>query len=136
MAVVIGLHEAELPDLAEGEVRIRNTWLSVDPYMRGRMSGVKTYIDPFELNTPLEGAAIGEVIESRDATFPVGTKVRHMGGWRDIAQLPGNQLESLPAFEVPEQAYLGVLGMPGMTAWTGLNRIAEMQEGDNVLVRL
>ncbi|MGB8714692.1 MAG: NADP-dependent oxidoreductase [Onishia taeanensis] len=128
------LHETELAAPADGEVRVRNTWLSVDPYMRGRMSGVKTYIDPFELNEPLQGAAVGEVIESRDPNFPVGAKVRHMAGWRDIAQLPGNQLEPLPAFEVPDQAYLGVLGMPGMTAWTGLNRIAEMQEGDNVLV--
>ncbi|WP_458527335.1 NADP-dependent oxidoreductase [Onishia taeanensis] len=131
---LFALREAELSPLADGEVRVRNTWLSVDPYMRGRMTGVKTYIDPFELNAPLQGAAVGEVIESLDPTFPVGTKVRHMAGWRDIAQLPGNQLEPLPAFEVPDQAYLGVLGMPGMTAWTGLNRIAEMQEGDNVLV--
>lgn len=128
------LREQALPELAEGEVRIRNTWLSVDPYMRGRMDGVTTYIEPFKLGAPLEGAAIGEVIESRAADFPVGTKVRHMGGWRDIAQLPADQLEPLPAFEVPEQAYLGVLGMPGMTAWSGLNLIAEMKEGDNVLV--
>jgi NADPH-dependent curcumin reductase CurA len=128
------LHESELAAPADGEVRVRNTWLSVDPYMRGRMSGVTTYIDPFELNEPLQGAAVGEVIESRDPNFPVGAKVRHMAGWRDIAQLPGNQLEPLPAFEVPEQAYLGVLGMPGMTAWIGLNHIAEMKEGDNVLV--
>ncbi|WP_372613129.1 NADP-dependent oxidoreductase, partial [Halomonas sp.] len=128
------LHEAELPALAEGEVRIRNTWLSVDPYMRGRMSGVKTYIDPFVIGEPLEGAAVGEVIESRDARLAVGDKVRHMAGWRDIAQQPGDQVETLPGIEVPEQAYLGVLGMPGMTAWTGLNRIAEMRDGDNVLV--
>tara|TARA_B100000700_G_scaffold115597_1_gene129981 strand:+ start:11309 stop:12307 length:999 start_codon:yes stop_codon:yes gene_type:complete len=128
------LHESELAAPADGEVRVRNTWLSVDPYMRGRMSGVTTYIDPFELNEPLQGAAVGEVIESRDPNFPVGAKVRHMAGWRDIAQLPGNQLEPLPAFKVPEQAYLGVLGMPGMTAWIGLNHIAEMKEGDNVLV--
>ncbi|WP_416138071.1 NADP-dependent oxidoreductase [Halomonas sp. HK25] len=128
------LREAELPDLAEGEVRIRNTWLSVDPYMRGRMSGVKTYIDPFVIGKPLEGAAVGEVIESGDARLAVGEKVRHMAGWRDIAQLPGEQVESLPDIPVPEQAYLGVLGMPGMTAWTGLNRIAEMRDGDNVLV--
>lgn len=128
------LREAELPALAEGEVRIRNSWLSVDPYMRGRMSGVKTYIDPFVLGEPLEGAAVGEVIESRDARLAVGDRVRHMGGWRDITQLPGDQVEPLPGIEVPEQAYLGVLGMPGMTAWTGLNRIAGMQEGDNVLV--
>lgn len=128
------LRAAELPDLAEGEVRIRNTWLSVDPYMRGRMSGVTTYIDPFVIGEPLEGAAVGEVIESRDARLAVGDRVRHMAGWRDIAQLPGDQVEPLPDIQVPEQAYLGVLGMPGMTAWAGLNRIAEMQEGDNVLV--
>ena len=128
------LREEELSELGEGEVRIRNSWLSVDPYMRGRMSGVKTYIDPFELNEPLQGAAVGEVIESRDSRFKNGDKVRHMGGWRDIAQLSGDQVEPLPSIEVPEQAYLGVLGMPGMTAWTGLNIIAEMKEGDNVLV--
>ncbi|QJR00197.1 NADP-dependent oxidoreductase [Halomonas sp. PGE1] len=128
------LRETELPALAEGEVRIRNTWLSVDPYMRGRMSGVRTYIDPFVLGEPLEGAAVGEVIESRDARLSVGDRVRHMAGWRDIAQLPGDQVEPLPGIDVPEQAYLGVLGMPGMTAWTGLNRIAEMKAGDNVLV--
>src|SRR5690554_5789066 len=114
---LFALREAELPALAEGEVRIRNTWLSVDPYMRGRMSGVKTYIAPFVLGDPLEGAAVGEVIESRDARLAVG-----------------DQVEPLPGIDVPEQAYLGVLGMPGMTAWTGLNRIAEMQAGDNVLV--
>lgn len=128
------LHETKLTALAEGEVRIRNTWLSVDPYMRGRMSGVKTYVDPFVIGEPLEGAAVGEVIESRDSRLAVGDKVRHMAGWRDIAQLPGDQVEPLPSIEVPEQAYLGVLGMPGMTAWTGLNRIAEMRDGDNVLV--
>lgn len=128
------LHETELPDLAEGEVRIRNTWLSVDPYMRGRMTGVKTYIDPFVIGEPLEGAAVGEVIESRNSRLAVGDKVRHMAGWRDIAQLSGDQVEPLPGIKVPEQAYLGVLGMPGMTAWTGLNQIAGMRDGDNVLV--
>ncbi|NWN84246.1 MAG: NADP-dependent oxidoreductase [Halomonas sp.] len=128
------LETTELAALAEGEVRIRNAWLSVDPYMRGRMDGVATYIEPFTLGKPLEGAAVGEVIESRDARFKEGDKVRHMGGWRDIAQLPGDQLEPLPTFDVPPQAYLGVLGMPGTTAWVGLNVIADMQEGDNVLV--
>ncbi|GED21990.1 NADP-dependent oxidoreductase [Halomonas halmophila] len=131
---LFALREAELDELADGEVRVRNTWLSVDPYMRGRMTGVTTYIEPFELGAPLEGAAIGDVIESRAPDFPVGTKVRHMQGWRDIAQLPASHLEPLPGHDVPEQTYLGVLGMPGMTAWAGLNRIAEMQSGDNVLV--
>lgn len=128
------LRASELPALQDGEVRIRNTWLSVDPYMRGRMSGVRSYIDPFELDAPLDGAAIGEVIESRDSRFNIGDNVRHTGGWRDIAQIPAKQAEALADFEVPEQAYLGVLGMPGMTAWTGLERIAEMRAGANVLV--
>jgi len=128
------LEALELPALADGEVLIRNSWLSVDPYMRGRMDGVTTYIEPFTLGEPLDGAAVGEVIESRSARFNAGDKVRHMGGWRDIAQLPAEQVEPLPAFDVPEQAYLGVLGMPGTTAWVGLNVIADMQDGDNVLV--
>lgn len=128
------LHSQSLPDLAEGEVRIRNTWLSVDPYMRGRMSGIKTYVAPFELNAPLEGAAVGEVIESRHTRFKAGDKVRHMAGWRDVAQLKGEVLEPLPDMNLPEQAYLGVLGMPGMTAWTGLNLIAHLRDKDNVLV--
>ncbi|WP_136246925.1 NADP-dependent oxidoreductase [Halomonas borealis] len=128
------LETAELPALAEGEIRVRNTWLSVDPYMRGRMTGVTTYIEPFELGAPLQGSAVGEITESRVEAFPVGTRVRHMNGWRDITQLPAEQCEPLPDIDVPSQAYLGVLGMPGMTAWTGLNRIAEMQHGDNVLV--
>jgi NADPH-dependent curcumin reductase CurA len=98
------------------------------------MNGVRTYIDPYVIGEPLEGAAVGEVIESRDARLAVGDRVRHMAGWRDIAQLVGDQVEPLPGHEVPEQAYLGVLGMPGMTAWTGLNRIAEMRDSDNVLV--
>lgn len=128
------LRSQDLPELAEGEVRVRNTWLSVDPYMRGRMSGVKTYIDPFEIGEPLEGGAVGEVIASRDSRFGEGDRISHMAGWRDIAQLPGDAVQPLPDLGLPEQTYLGVLGMPGMTAWTGLHRIAEMREGDNVLV--
>lgn len=113
---VFVLNQQELPALQDGEVRIRNHWLSVDPYMRGRMSGVKTYIDPFALDAPLEGAAVGEIIESRDDRFKVGDRVTHMGGWRDVAQLSADTVTALPDLDVPEQAYLGVLGMPGMTA--------------------
>lgn len=123
-----------LPDLDAGEVRIRNHWLSVDPYMRGRMSGIRTYVAPFELGQPMEGGAIGEVIASNDATLNVGDKVSHMGGWRDIAQISAKDVTTLPSLALPDQAYLGVLGMPGMTAWTGLNLIAECRLGDNVLV--
>ena len=131
---LFSLESQELPDLDEGEVRIRNHWLSVDPYMRGRMSGVHTYVAPFQLGKPMEGGAIGEVIASNHPNLKVGDKVSHMGGWRDIAQLPGDSVTALPDHNVPDQAYLGVLGMPGMTAWTGLNLIAECKPGDNVLV--
>ncbi|MDV6319807.1 NADP-dependent oxidoreductase [Chromohalobacter sp. HP20-39] len=128
------LESQALPELAAGDVRVRNLWLSVDPYMRGRMDGVTTYVPPFTLGEPLEGAAIGEVLESRDDRFAPGDRVVHMGGWRDIAQLPGDSLQALPDLDVPPQAFLGVLGMPGMTAWTGLNRIAQLKEGERVLV--
>lgn len=128
------LRETTLPELQDGEVRVRNNWLSVDPYMRGRMSGVTTYVEPFALGSALSGAAVGEVIASRDSRFDEGDMVRHMDGWRDVAQLPANNVDPLPRIGVPDQAFLGVLGMPGMTAWTGLTRIAKMREGDNVLV--
>lgn len=131
---LFSLESQDLPELGEGDVRIRNHWLSVDPYMRGRMTGVRTYVPPFELGKPMEGGAIGEIIDSNHATLKVGDKVGHMGGWRDIAQLPGDSVTPVPESDISDQAYLGVLGMPGMTAWTGLNLIAECQPGDNVLV--
>lgn len=131
---IFKLESQALPEPGPNEVRIQNRWLSVDPYMRGRMSGVRTYVPPFELGKPMEGGAIGEVIQSNHETLKVGDRVSHMGGWRDVAQVNGESVTKLPDHEVPEQAYLGVLGMPGMTAWTGLNQIAECKPGDNVLV--
>lgn len=74
------LGEIALPPLGEGDVRIRNSWLSVDPYMRGRMNDVKSYVPPFQIGQPLEGGAVGEVVESRSARFAVGDKVSHMAG--------------------------------------------------------
>ncbi|GHC19636.1 NADP-dependent oxidoreductase [Kushneria pakistanensis] len=128
------LESRELPELKDGEVRIRNHWLSVDPYMRGRMSGVKTYVEPFELNQPMEGGALGEIIESRHKDLKEGDRVVHMGGWRDVAQLDGSQVQPLPDIDVPPQAFLGVLGMPGMTAWAGLTLVAELEASDTVLI--
>lgn len=128
------LETQTLPSLAEGEVRIRNHWLSVDPYMRGRMSGVKTYIEPFKLNEPLEGGAVGEVIASRADGFREGDRVVHMGGWRDVAQVAAEGVIALPDIRVPPQAFLGVLGMPGMTAWIGLERVAELKAEETVLI--
>lgn len=128
------LETRTLPALAAGEVRIRNRWLSVDPYMRGRMNGVKTYIEPFTLNEPLEGGAVGEVIASRADGFSEGDRVVHMGGWCDVAQLPAESVQKLPDIQVPPQAFLGVLGMPGMTAWVGLEKVAELKAGETVLI--
>jgi NADPH-dependent curcumin reductase CurA len=121
-------------DLAEGEVRIANDWLSVDPYMRGRMNDVKSYTPPFELGAPMQGGAIGTVTESRSDRFKAGDKVQHFAGWRDEAVMPADQIQPLPQIDVDPQAYLGQLGMPGMTAYFGLTEVAGIKEGDTVFV--
>ena len=121
-------------ELKKGEVLIKNLWMSVDPYMRGRMIDRESYVPPFELGAVLEGGAIGEVIESDHPGFTVGQKVAHMSGWREYYISNGHDLQPLPESPIPEQAFLGVLGMPGMTAYTGLLKIGELKEGDNVFV--
>ncbi|WP_085585571.1 NADP-dependent oxidoreductase [Thalassospira mesophila] len=119
----------------DGEVLVENTWMSVDPYMRGRMSPRKSYVPPFSLNAALEGHAIGRVISSRDPRFTEGDLVTSMTGWRSHALLERDYLHSLPdAPDIPAQAFLGPLGMPGMTAWIGLNKIAQCQPGETVFV--
>ena len=121
-------------DLADGEVRVANRWLSVDPYMRGRMNDVKSYVPPFQIGEPMQGGAVGEVIESKSADLPVGTHVLHMLGWRDEAVMPAAQAQRLPDLGVDIQAYLGQLGMPGMTAYFGLLTVADAKAGDTVFV--
>ncbi len=119
----------------DGEVLIENTWMSVDPYMRGRMTQRKSYVPPFALNAPLEGHAVGRVIASRDSRFVEGDLVTSMTGWRSHALLERDYVHPLPDTpDIPEQAFLGPLGMPGMTAWVGLNKIAECQPGETVFV--
>lgn len=120
--------------LGDNEVRIANRWLSVDPYMRGRMNDVKSYVPPFALGEPMQGGAIGEVVESRAASVPVGTKVQHMLGWREEAVLPAGQVQPLPPVDVPNEAFLGQFGMPGMTAYFGLLDVAQAKEGETVFV--
>ena len=126
----------ELPHapLAEGEVRIANRWLSVDPYMRGRMNDVKSYAPPFQLGEPMQGGAVGEVIESRADGIAVGDVVQHMLGWRDEAVVPAAFVQKVPPLDAPPQAFLGQLGMPGMTAYYGLLKIAEAKPGETVFV--
>ena len=128
------LVEQSLPDLAEGQVRVVNRWLSVDPYMRGRMNDTKSYVPPFQLGEPMQGGAIGEVVESRADGIPVGTLVSHMAGWRDEAVLPAQHVQPLPDIKADPQAFLGQLGMPGMTAYYGLLHVAEAKPGDTVFV--
>jgi NADPH-dependent curcumin reductase CurA len=128
------LVEVELPDPGPGEVLVRNTFLSVDPYMRGRMNDVKSYVPPFRLDAPLDGGAVGEVVASGDDSLSVGDTVLHQAGWREHALLPARAARTVDVSRVPASAYLGVLGMPGLTAYVGLTRIAELKEGDAVLV--
>lgn len=125
----------ELPPLEDGEVRVENEFISVDPYMRGRMNDVKSYTPPYVLGETMLGGAIGRVIESRSDDLAVGDLVRHFLGWRDIAQAPAAQFQkTTPAPGVPSSVFLGALGMTSLTAWVGLFVIADMQPGDTVFV--
>jgi NADPH-dependent curcumin reductase CurA len=126
--------ETELPDPGPGQVLVRNTVLSVDPYMRGRMNDVKSYVPPFALDAPLDGGAVGEVVASGDDSLEPGDTVLHQAGWREHALLPASAVRRVDTTKVPASAYLGVLGMPGLTAYVGLTRIAALQQGDAVLV--
>jgi NADPH-dependent curcumin reductase CurA len=126
------LREFALPALQNGMVRIQNRWLSVDPYMRGRMNDVKSYVPPFQLGEPMDGGAIGEVVESRSDAFKVGDMVQHMGGWRDEAVVDARTVQKLPPLDVPPEQFLGVLGVTGMTAYFGLLDAAHAK-GENIV---
>ncbi|NYG55918.1 NADP-dependent oxidoreductase [Nocardioides perillae] len=126
--------ETELPDPGADQVLVRNTWMSVDPYMRGRMNDVRSYVPPFALGAAMDGGAVGEVVASGDEAVPVGATVVHQAGWREHALLGARHLRVVDAEAVPPQAWLGVLGMPGLTAYVGLTRVAEVRPGDTVFV--
>ena len=128
------LKDYALAEMADGMVKIRNSYLSVDPYMRGRMNDVKSYVPPFQIDAPMEGGAVGEVVESRDPAFAVGDKVLHMAGWRDEAVVAAKSLNKLPDLGAPAQAFLGNLGLTGGTAYFGLLDAAQAKEGDVVFV--
>jgi NADPH-dependent curcumin reductase CurA len=127
------LASVELPDPGDGEVLVRNQWMSVDPYMRGRMYDRASYVPPFQLGQALQGGAVGSVVKSNDARFKPGDLVESMNGWREAYVAPASALNKL-APGVPPQAYLGVLGMPGMTAYSGFHRIGEPKPGETVFV--
>ncbi|WP_028063693.1 NADP-dependent oxidoreductase [Solirubrobacter soli] len=127
------LAEVEIGDPDDGEVVVRNTFMSVDPYMRGRMNDAPSYQPPFQLGAPLEGAAVGEVVASRHERFAEGDVVTHQLGWREYAKV-SRGLRKVAAEGIRPSAFLGVLGMPGLTAYVGLLDIAELREDDVVFV--
>ncbi|MHA7125564.1 NADP-dependent oxidoreductase [Janibacter indicus] len=128
------LESADLPLLGDGEVLVRNVVMSVDPYMRGRMNDVKSYVAPFEIDAPLDGGAVGEVIASRSDDVAVGQHVLHGLGWREHAVLPAKAVRVVDTDAAPASTYLGVLGLTGLTAYVGLTAVAGMREGDTVFV--
>src|SRR5580704_12268689 len=128
------LEETLMPALGEGEVRVRNRFLSLDPYMRGRMNDAKSYAMPQQLNETMGGATVGEVVESRDPNFSVGDTVRGMLGWSEYSVSKPEGIAKVDARQIPLSAYLGAVGMPGMTAWYGYNKIMAPKPGETVVV--
>jgi hypothetical protein len=128
------LKEVPLPPLQDGWVRVENKWLSVDPYMRGRMNDVKSYVPSFALGEPMTGGAVGVVAESRSPDLKAGDTVLHMAGWREQEVAPAGHFNKVPPLSVADQEWLGNLGLPGGTAYFGLLRVAQAKEGDTVFV--
>lgn len=123
-----------VPEPDEGQVLVRNRFLSLDPYMRGRMSAAKSYAASQALDETMIGATAGEVVASRHPRFAPGDSVTGMLGWAEMGVADGGMLRKVDVSKVPLSAYLGVVGMPGVTAWYGLNRIIMAKPGDTVVV--
>jgi NADPH-dependent curcumin reductase CurA len=128
------LVDVEVPEPAAGQVLVRNTFMSVDPYMRGRMNDGPSYVAPFQLDEPLSGGAIGEVVASTVDAIPVGATVSHGLGWRDFALLGADEVRVVDAEANVATDYLGVLGGTGFTAYVGLLDVGGLREGDVVFV--
>jgi NADPH-dependent curcumin reductase CurA len=131
------LVESKLPALGQGQVLVRHHFLSLDPYMRGRMSDAKSYAAPQPLDKVMQGATVGEVVESNNDFFKPGDTVLGMGGWQEYAIVDASQrgvLQKVDTRHIPLSAYLGAVGMPGVTAWYGLNKIIAPKQGQTVLV--
>ena len=126
--------EREIAEPGPGQVLVRHAFLSLDPYMRGRMDEGASYAASQKLGEPMIGGTVGEVVASQNPRFAVGDKVAGMGGWQLYSLSDGAMLQKVDAPGVPLQAYLGALGMPGITAWIGLNRIIAPKPGETVLV--
>jgi NADPH-dependent curcumin reductase CurA len=131
------LETVPVPTAGDGQVVVRNHYLSLDPYMRGRMNDAKSYAQPQALNEVMIGGTVGEVIESKSPHFKAGDRVVGMGGWQEIAVADTSQpgvLRKVDTTHIPISAYLGAVGMPGVTAWYGLTQICKPKEGETVVV--
>jgi NADPH-dependent curcumin reductase CurA len=128
------LTERPTPQPGEGEALMRILYLSLDPYMRGRMSAAKSYAKPVEIGQPMVGGTVGEIVESRNAKYSVGDIVLGYGGWQEYALSNGAGLRKLDPTAAPVSTALGVLGMPGMTAYVGLLEIGQPKPGETVVV--
>jgi hypothetical protein len=128
------LEQGELPAPGEGQIAVRTIWLSLDPYMRGRMDDAKSYAEPVAVGATMEGEGVGEVIASRHRGFVPGDIVVGRTGWASHALLEGAGVRKVDPALAPISTALGVLGMPGHTAWVGLNRIAEARPGETIVV--
>jgi NADPH-dependent curcumin reductase CurA len=123
-----------IPIPRAGEVLVRNLYMSVDPYMRGRMTEQPSYVTPFQLGQPLDGGCVGQIVEANGEAFQVGDYVLGRKGWREYYISDGADLTRIDPTLAPPQVYLGVLGMPGLTAYVGLLDIGRPQAGDTVFV--
>jgi NADPH-dependent curcumin reductase CurA len=127
------LADVILPPLQDGQVLVRNRFMSVDPHMRGRMNDRKSYVPPFEIGKALDGGAVGEVIESRASAFKEGDVVTSWFGWREAFIAAPGELHKIERPVQPLSVYLGALGMTGMTAWAGLTMV-EVKAGDVIYI--
>src|SRR5665811_419184 len=128
---------SDTPALQDGQVLVRHHFLSLDPYMRGRMNDAKSYAAPQALGQTMGGGTVGEVLESKNPKFMVGDKVVGMGGWQQYSVVDANQpgaLRKVDTTHIPLSAYLGAVGMPGVTAWYGLVKIIEPKVGETMVV--
>ncbi len=128
------LDEQSVPEPADGEILVRNLCMSVDPYMRGRMNDVESYIPPFQVGQPLEAGVVGRVVASRHPGFREDEHVSGLLGWEEYSTSDGKGLQKVDPDLAPLSYYLGVLGMPGMTAYVGLVGVGEVKAGDSVFI--
>lgn len=128
------LETVPVPAITDGQVLIRNHFLSLDPYMRVRMDDVKNYAAPQALNETMIGGTVGEIIASQNPQFQIGDKVIGMMGWAEMGVSHGNMLRKLDITHIPLSAYLGAVGMPGMTAWYGFTQIMQAKAGETIVV--